>query len=114
MDLDRAKEIISTLAEGIDPLTGEVLPSDHLCNKGDIVRAFYALLNAADVKKTKPQPENAGKPWTEQADAELRALFSGGRSMSAIGKQLGRTSGSVEARLAKLGLIEQSWFTKNR
>lgn len=114
MDLDRAKEIVSTLAEGIDPLTGELLPSDHLCNKGDVVRAFYALLNAADFKKAKPQPENAGEPWTEQADAELRALFSSGKSMAAIGKQLGRTSGSVEARLAKLGLIETSWFTRGR
>lgn len=28
MDINRAKEIISILAEGVDPTTGEVLPSD--------------------------------------------------------------------------------------
>ena len=40
MDINRAKEIISTLAEGVDPTTGEVLPDNSVCNKGEIVRAF--------------------------------------------------------------------------
>ena len=38
MDINEAKEIISALAEGIDPTTGEVLDSENVCNKGDIVR----------------------------------------------------------------------------
>ena len=29
MDLQRAKELLSGLADGVDPLTGEVLPEDH-------------------------------------------------------------------------------------
>ena len=37
MDIDRAKEIVSALAEGIDPTTGELLPEDSVYNKGDIV-----------------------------------------------------------------------------
>ena len=36
MEINRAKEIISALAEGIDPITGEVLPDDSVCNKGEI------------------------------------------------------------------------------
>ena len=40
MTIDRAKEIIVALAEGIDPITGEVLPEDNVCNKGEVVRAF--------------------------------------------------------------------------
>ena len=51
MDINRAKEIISTLAEGVDPTTGEVLPDNSVCNKGQIVRAFYAVLNHLDEKK---------------------------------------------------------------
>lgn len=39
MDIQRAKELLTALADGLDPLTGEVLPSDHVCNKGDIVRS---------------------------------------------------------------------------
>jgi len=40
MDIQRAKELLTVLADGIDPLTGEVLPDDHVCNKGEIVRAL--------------------------------------------------------------------------
>lgn len=40
MDIQRAKELLTVLAEGVDPLTGEVLPDDHVCNKGEIVRAL--------------------------------------------------------------------------
>ena len=39
MDLQRAKELLSGLADGVDPLTGEVLPEDHVCNKAEIIRA---------------------------------------------------------------------------
>lgn len=45
MDIKRAKEIISALAEGIDPTTGELLPEESVCNKGEVVRAFYAILH---------------------------------------------------------------------
>lgn len=30
MDIQRAKELLTALADGLDPLTGEVLPSDHV------------------------------------------------------------------------------------
>ena len=36
MDVQRAKELLTVLADGVDPLTGEVLPDDHVCNKGEI------------------------------------------------------------------------------
>ena len=53
MDISKAKEIVGALAEGIDPITGEILPADHLCNNVDVVRAFYALLQGNDEKKEK-------------------------------------------------------------
>ena len=51
MDINRAKYIISALAEGIDPTTGEVLSEDNVCNKGEVVRAFYAILNDFEGEK---------------------------------------------------------------
>ena len=30
MDVHRAKELLTILADGVDPLTGEVLPEDHV------------------------------------------------------------------------------------
>ena len=44
MDVQRAKELLTILADGTDPLTGEVLPDDHVCNKGEIVRALKHFL----------------------------------------------------------------------
>lgn len=52
MDISRAKEIVSALAEGIDPTTGEILPEDSVYNKAEIVRALYAVLNACDQRET--------------------------------------------------------------
>ena len=53
MDIVIAKEIIAALADGINPITGEVLPADSVCNNADVVRAFYTVLNSIDpiVKK---------------------------------------------------------------
>mgnify|MGYP000166880640 FL=1 len=31
MDVQRAKELLTVLADGVDPLTGEVLPDDREC-----------------------------------------------------------------------------------
>ena len=58
MDINKAKEIISALAEGIDPTTGEVLPDDSVCNKGEVVRAFYAVINAFEDKKVTAKTNN--------------------------------------------------------
>ena len=105
MDINKAKEIISALAEGIDPTTGEVLDSKNVCNKGDIVRAFYTVLDALDRKPKKNMPEKAGKPWTNEEEKRLRELYSSGLSKKEISSELCRTAGSISSRLARLGLI---------
>ena len=105
MDINRAKEIISTLAEGIDPTTGEILPDNSVCNKGEIVRAFYAALNHLDEKKPKKNlPANAGKPWSAEEDAKLRTYYEAGMSKKELCAEFGRSSGSISSRLARLGL----------
>ena len=78
MDIQRAKELLTVLAEGVDPLTGEVLPDDHVCNKGEIVRALHCAVEQLSHRRKKPLPENNGKPWTEELDDELCRLFDGG------------------------------------
>ena len=53
MDVQRAKELLTILADGTDPLTGEVLPDDHVCNKGEIVRALNCAVEALSRKRKK-------------------------------------------------------------
>ena len=67
MDIQRAKELLAVLSDGVNPLTGEVLPEDDSCNQVEIVRALNTVLRYLDnqpQKSAKPSPDNAGKPWT--------------------------------------------------
>ena len=107
MDITRAKEIISALAEGVDPTTGEVLPDNSVCNKGEIVRAFYAVLNHLDEKRSmKNIPANAGKPWAKEDEDLLVNFYRSGTPKREICKALQRTESGVAARLVHLGIIE--------
>ena len=106
MDINRAKEIISALAEGIDPTTGEILPEESVCNKGEVVRAFYAILASLDTNNSKKKlPEKAGKPWTKDEEEQLKELYNSGLSKRYISNMLERTTGSITSRLSRLGLI---------
>ena len=102
---ERAKELLAVLADGIDPLTGEVLPYDHVCNKGEIVRALNCAVEELSRRKKRPLPENTGKPWTTEMDDELCRLFDEGMKKKDLCTHFGRTSGSIESRLERLGKL---------
>lgn len=107
MDISRAKTILAILAEGVDPTTGEVLPDNSICNKGEIVRALYSVLKYVDDKKQKKSfPEKAGKPWSEEDEAQLLDLYQSGASKKEICRTLQRTVTGVAARLVHLGVID--------
>lgn len=64
MDIARAKELLSALADGIDPFTGELFPQNHVCNQPEMIRAFHEILNAIPAEKRKifpKTPENPGQ-----------------------------------------------------
>lgn len=110
MDIQRAKELLTVLADGIDPLTGEVLPQTDSCNQADIVRALHAVLLELDKqpkKKAKPLPENAGKPWAAADDEQLRIAYRSGETLSDLAKEYKRTTGSIAARLVRIGEIKK-------
>lgn len=110
MDLQRAKELLEILADGVDPLTGEVLPEESVCNKAEIVRAFHCILNtlqekAVETKMKKTQPENAGKPWTDEDDAQLCRMFDAGSTKKELCAYFKRSRGGIAARLVRVGKI---------
>jgi len=109
MELDSARQIIDSLAQGIHPVTGEPMPDDSPYNAPPVIRALFAVSRALETVKPRPQrasAANAGKPWTEQDDSLLGTSFDQGASVPQLMKALGRTRASVEARLVKLGRIE--------
>ena len=105
MDLLRAKEILEGLADGVNPLTGEVLADEDSCNQPEVIRALHATLRALSEKKIKPQPENAGKPWTAEDDDLLCKMYDAGKNSKEICDYFKRSKGSITARLARLGRI---------
>ena len=107
MDIQHAKELLKTLADGTNPLTGEVLSQNDSCNQPDIVRALYVALAELDKQpgRTKGlQPENAGKPWTPEDDERLIECFKSGMTPKELCNEFKRSSGSISSRLARLGI----------
>lgn len=109
MDILHAKELLTILADGVNPMTGEVLPQEDSCNQVEIVRALHAVLGAIPKSKLTPQPINAGKPWTKEEEAEMMRAFDAGNPVSKIAKAHGRSQIAVEDRLAKLGKLTEEF-----
>ena len=108
MDLERAKHILTILSDGIHPITGEILPDSDSSNQLEVVRALNTILRALETQTPSTKrslPENNGKPWTEDDDAELCRLFDSGFSRKELSAHFKRTAGSISARLEKLGRI---------
>ena len=109
MEYSRAKEILKTLADGVNPMTGEVLSSSDTCNQPDIIRALHvavAELEKAEKRASKRLPENSRAPWTEADDNELLRLYGQGTSKKELCNFFKRTEGGIAARLVRLGVIQ--------
>jgi len=98
-----------TLAQGIHPVTGEMMPDDSPYNAPLVIRALFAVTRALDerelAKPRRPQPPNAGKPWSGEDDEQLEARFAEGVDLKQLAQDMGRTRWAVESRLVKLGKL---------
>jgi hypothetical protein len=109
MELQNARQIIDTLAQGIRPVTGAAMPDDSPYNAPPVIRALFAVSQAlGEGKPRKPAralPPNAGKPWSAEDDAQLREAFDQGAGVPQLAQTLGRSRWAVESRLVKLGQL---------
>jgi hypothetical protein len=108
MDEARALTIVSALANGVNPQTGEVFPADSPFQSAQIVRALYVAaraLQAQPVRRRADAPANAGKPWSETEDAELLNAFDRGASLASLAQAHARTTMGIQARLEKHGRL---------
>jgi len=116
MELQIARQIIDTLAQGIHPVTGEAMPDDSPYNAPPVIRALHAVSRALEDLGAPPPAEparskrsaapNAGKAWTAQEDEALATAFDAGIPLKQVAQELGRTAFAVEQRLVRLGKIE--------
>ena len=75
MDETKAISIVSALANGVNPLTGEVFPADSPYQTADVARALFLVPRLLDSRpKVRPKTiaaDNAGKPWNADEDRRL-------------------------------------------
>jgi len=108
MELQTARQIIDTLAQGVHPVTGEAMPEDSPYNAAPVIRALFTVSDALKAKRARAPrelPANAGKPWEPEEDKRLESAFEAGAQTRQIALDLGRTPFAVESRLVKLGKL---------
>jgi len=118
MKEQRAREILQALVQGIDPITGEELPSGTIIQQADVLRALLAGVVALEQTVARAQrraqlPGNVGRAWTKDEEATLVAAFKAGDSLASIAARHGRTLRAIEARLERLGLITAAQRSTN-
>jgi hypothetical protein len=117
MDRDAVIAHLRAWADGVDPATGAVLPSDHPGQQPGTLRVIFAALGLlvaeqsfAPSRANDARPafgaRNAGRPWSAIDDVALATAFDSGTTIGALAVQMQRTRGAITARLVKLGKIE--------
>ena len=110
MNETEALAVVRSLANGVDPSTGEVFPAESPYQRADTVRALYAAAQALEkagrsARRRTELPTNTGQPWTEDEDRRLLAAFDAGRGLAEIAGAHSRTQAGVKARLVKYGRL---------
>lgn len=121
MSNEEARRILAQLAEGVDPITGEVFPNQHVCNEPIVIRALYKAMRALEElarnellpqsteKKercTRANRVNNNKPWTSEEDAYLRHAHRCGATYEQMSAQLLRSPRVIRYRSVFLGLAD--------
>ncbi len=110
MDSTQALVVVRSLANGVDPESGEIFPPESAYQRQQIVRALYEAATALErverFERRKAQmPAKTGEAWSEDEDRKLLAAFDAGRALQELAAAHERTMGAVRARLLKYGRI---------
>lgn len=110
MQSAQALAVVRSLANGIDPETGEVFPPQSVYQRPQIVRALYEAASALEraerfERRKSDLPAKAGQPWSEDEDRKLLAAFDSGRGLQELAAAHERTATGVRARLIKYGRL---------
>lgn len=129
--MEKYLAIIETLAQGVDPSTGEELPSHSPYNNPDVIRALFFAISTMKIKApnstikkkssnqnlkqtieekqaeniAKGKPKNAGLPWTDEQRLLLTQHFSAEKPIEQIAEIHERTNTAIVSELKKLNLV---------
>lgn len=110
MEILEALKIIKSLADGVNPETGEMLAGDLIYQSPQNVRALHRAAGALEFMEERERtrrllPKNAGKGWSSQEDAQVCEELRSGADFQQIARTHNRTVASIVARLVKLAKV---------
>ena len=110
MNISEAKNVIESIANGLDPETNENLPDQAYLNRPQVIRALFLAVRGLDhleqlERKGIGLADNAGKPWSGSEEASLLSDYDTGIAGKELSAKHRRTRGAIAARLVKLGRI---------
>ncbi|HET7597240.1 MAG TPA: hypothetical protein VFK15_09935 [Burkholderiales bacterium] len=120
MDKEQTLRILNALANGVHPATGEQFPADSPYQHPDTLRALFEAVRSLEQARTPAAdraaragavPGNTGLRWTPDEEERLAAAFDAGRSVEELARAHNRTRAGIEARLVKLGKLDQAAVT---
>ena len=108
--LQHARVVIQSLAQGVHPASGKDLPKDSIVNEIEVTRALGTAVLAIDqvnarLARRAQLPESVGKAWTAEEERRLRVAFTRGEPIPEIATKHGRTIRAIQTRLQKIGLL---------
>ena len=110
------RRLLTALAEGIDPITGERFEDDSPYMHAKIRAALKFALTMRDPRKPRGEAKeglaNVGKPWLEEDRARVAEAFRQGTSIKEIAREMQRTDGSILAELIKQGVVSHDNFAR--
>jgi hypothetical protein len=119
MEIRQAHRIVRTLAQGVDPNSGEVFAPDSPYNEPTIIRALFTVcefvrqakkprLTPQDLRREnldRGRPRNYGLPWTDDLRTHIATQFGDGKTIEELAVDLERTEGAIRAELIRQGLL---------
>ncbi|MGH8220825.1 MAG: hypothetical protein ACREUT_20010 [Steroidobacteraceae bacterium] len=115
-----ARQILQSLVQGFDPVSGAELPAQSVVQRtevlGALLEAISALESDAERARRRAQlPQNVGRAWSKEEEAQLEAAFRAGDALAVLAARHSRTTAAIEARLELMELITASErTTRNR
>jgi hypothetical protein len=110
MNQTEALSVVRSLANGVDPETGEVFSVESVYQRAQTVRALYAAAEALEKaerfeRRKRELPAKTGEPWSEDEDRRLLSGFDAGSGLPELASAHQRTQTGVRARLVKYGRL---------
>jgi hypothetical protein len=106
----KARAVLQSLIQGLDPETGGELPKDAIVNRIEINRSMIVAVEAIEQVEARALrraqlPGSVGKVWTDEEVHRLKEEFAASEPIPLIATKHSRTVRAIEARLERLGLL---------